>query len=603
MSECGDVHIRFPAEGSNSDTITIRGTKEDVEKAEEQLKKLGEERLESSFTAEVTAKPEHHRFLIGRGGINIRKVREKTGARIIFPTRLDENQEIITIIGKKEGVEEAKADLMSKISELNNIVQSEVSVDPKHHKHFVARRAQVLNDISDEFGGVNISLPKDLASSKISLKGARECVEGAKKRLLEIVTELEAMTELKCIIKQKHHRAILGNKGKNVQDLTARLNVQIKFPDRKRTDEDGNVVNEEPPVEEGEENKNDIIMISGNRERAEEARDALLALVPVSQTIEIPFENHRYIIGQKGAGIRKMMEEFDVNIAVPPPDNRDTVIVVTGPAENVTGALKALTERNDEIEKENEDRKLRQFELVIHVPSEYHPKLIGRRGAVISKLRDEHGVNIQVPPSNNATPEDERANQIRLIGYEQNCIQCKEAIESIIREYEDNVTLEVDINQQIHSRIIGQKGRNVRKLMDQFKVDIRFPRGENADLVMITGTQDNCEACIEHLLVLEEEYMDEVYERNEQKHMMASYMAPPSRNDKPQKSSGDSYGYVVTDAPWNQQKSQRHENGTPATPPPPTEYIPDKDNTSDFPVLGGKTGHQQNRAWGPWGGQ
>lgn len=74
--------------------------------------------MENSFTAEVTAKPEHHRFLIGRNGSNIRKVREKIGVRIIFPTRQDENQELITIIGKKEAVEEAKAELMGKISQL-----------------------------------------------------------------------------------------------------------------------------------------------------------------------------------------------------------------------------------------------------------------------------------------------------------------------------------------------------------------------------------------------------------------------------------------------------------------------------------------------------
>ena len=34
MAECGDVHIRFPAEGEDNDVITIRGTKEDVAKAE-----------------------------------------------------------------------------------------------------------------------------------------------------------------------------------------------------------------------------------------------------------------------------------------------------------------------------------------------------------------------------------------------------------------------------------------------------------------------------------------------------------------------------------------------------------------------------------------
>jgi hypothetical protein len=139
----------------------------------------------------------------------------------VFPSRTDENQELIIIMGKKEAVEEAKADLMEKISQLNNITESELSVDPKHHRHFVARRAQVLNDISDEFGGVNISLPKDQTSHIITLKGAKECVDGAKKRLLEIVSDLESMTEIKVVIEQRHHRALLGNKGKNIQELTA----------------------------------------------------------------------------------------------------------------------------------------------------------------------------------------------------------------------------------------------------------------------------------------------------------------------------------------------------------------------------------------------
>lgn len=82
------------------------------------MRKLAEEREVNSFTAEVNAKPEHHRFLIGRGGINIRKVREKSGVRIIFPTRQDENRELITIIGKREEVESAKEELLSKIKDL-----------------------------------------------------------------------------------------------------------------------------------------------------------------------------------------------------------------------------------------------------------------------------------------------------------------------------------------------------------------------------------------------------------------------------------------------------------------------------------------------------
>ncbi len=66
---------------------------------------------ESGFSAEVRAKPEYHKFLIGRGGANVRKLRESTGARVIFPGRDDQDQEIISIIGKKESVEQAKKEL------------------------------------------------------------------------------------------------------------------------------------------------------------------------------------------------------------------------------------------------------------------------------------------------------------------------------------------------------------------------------------------------------------------------------------------------------------------------------------------------------------
>lgn len=64
-----------------------------------------------SFTAEIRAKPEYHKFLIGKGGGNIRKVRDLTGARIIFPTAEDKDQQLITIVGTEEAVRDAQKEL------------------------------------------------------------------------------------------------------------------------------------------------------------------------------------------------------------------------------------------------------------------------------------------------------------------------------------------------------------------------------------------------------------------------------------------------------------------------------------------------------------
>lgn len=112
-------------------------------------------------------------------------------------------------------------------------MEDEISVEPRHHKHFVARRGEVLHGISDECGGVMISFPRSgIPSDKVVLKGAKECIEAAKQRIQEIITDLESMVTIECVISQKHHRTVMGAKGHKVQTITADFDVQIKFPER-----------------------------------------------------------------------------------------------------------------------------------------------------------------------------------------------------------------------------------------------------------------------------------------------------------------------------------------------------------------------------------
>lgn len=89
---------------------------------------------------------------------------------------------------------------------------------------------------------------------------------------------------------------------------------------------------------------------------------------------------------------------------------------MTGPPPNVEDARKALLEKLEDLEAEKADRvykstvlklvlyykififqEAKSFEIKVDVNPEYHPKIIGRRGAVITKLRDDFDVNIQLP--------------------------------------------------------------------------------------------------------------------------------------------------------------------------------------------------------------
>lgn len=588
MEECGGVGIKFPPEGGNSDKIIIRGPKDDADKAKKQLQQLANEKELSSFSAEIRAKPEHHRFLIGRGGSNIRKVREKTGARIVFPSAKDDDKELITIIGKKESVEAAKQDLVKAIKELDNIVEGEVHVDPRHHKHFVAKRGEVLREIADEFGGVAVSFPRSGTNSdRVVLKGAKDCVEGAKQRILEIVSNLESMVTIECVIAQKHHRAVMGARGANVQNVTTSNNVQIKFPDREIVNGSPDVhevvngdAEHEPPLSP---RKCDIIIITGKKDDCDAAKEDLLALVPITEVMTIPFDYHRFIIGAKGTKVREMMNTHDVNIAIPPAREESNTVVITGTKNHVRNAIQGLQQQVADIEAENEDRALRSFKMEVHVDHSHHPKIIGRGGKVIQKIREEHDVMIQFPALSQSDADTGEGDKIILTGYEHNCEAAKAAIVKIVKELEDQVSVVINIDPRVHRRLIGGKGRAIRQFMDQYHVDIRFPRPGTNDPVTVTGLQEDVEEAQDQLLLLEEEYMQDVHEEVAQHDLVNHYLNPPSK-----KQSGHAQGFVVRDAPWNK-KSDTHAE----TPPPP-----DTSNIADFPSISSAAAPRA-AAWGP----
>uniref|UniRef100_A0A671VYC9 Vigilin n=1 Tax=Sparus aurata TaxID=8175 RepID=A0A671VYC9_SPAAU len=499
MEDCGGVHIHFPSEGSGSDKVTIRGPAGEVEKAKKQLLQLAEEKQVNNFTAELQAKPEYHKFLIGRGGANIRRVRDRTGARIIFPSPDDTEQELITIVGKEEAVRQAQKELESLVKNLDDVVEDSMVVDIRHHRHFVCRRGQVLRELAEEYGGVAVSFPRTGTNSqRVTLKGAKDCVEAAKKRIQEIIEDLESQVSVEVAIPQRYHRAIMGPKGCRIQHITREHEVQIKFPER----DDGAV----SPDAEFVPRKCDIITISGRAEKCELAKAALLALVPITEDVEVSYELHRYIIGQKGSGIRKMMEEYEVNIWVPQPEKQLDVIKVTGLVANVERAKLGLLERVKELQAEQEDRALRSFKVTMSVDPKFHPKIIGRKGAVISQIRKDHDVSIQFPDKGD---EQQVCDLIVISGYERNVEEARQAIQLLVAELQEMVSQEVHLDPRTHARIIGARGKAIRKLMEEFKVDIRFPQpgSDEPDKVTVMGLPETVDNAIDHLLNLEEEYV------------------------------------------------------------------------------------------------
>lgn len=98
---------------------------------------------------------------------------------------------------------------------------------------------------------------------------------------------------------------------------------------------------------------------------------------------------------------------------------------------------------------------------------------------------------------------------ITITGYEDNTHRAKEDIMKIVNELNELIRKEIPIDSRVHSRLIGARGRNIRKIMEDYNVDIKFPRSDDPDpnLVVVTGQEENVVEACDHLLNLEEEYV------------------------------------------------------------------------------------------------
>ena len=216
----------------------------------------------------------------------------------------------------------------------------------------------------------------------------------------------------------------------------------------------------------------------------------------VSKEIKIPAKIHTPMIGARGKLIQSIRDECgDVQIRFPDSKSGSDVVTVRGPTDDVEKAVKLLKEMSEEIQ-------LNVVTLEIEVNPEHHPMIIGRRGAVIAKIRDDFDVQIQLPPK-------EEGSIITITGYEKNANDARDAILKIVGQSESMVHEEVSIDPRVHSVIIGKQGRSIRKIMDDFKVYIRVPREDdlNPSHVVISGHNDNVQNCIDHLKIMEEEGM------------------------------------------------------------------------------------------------
>lgn len=626
QEECDNVQVSFPPQNSNSDKVTIRGSKEGVAKAKKQLVELSNDKQLNNYEENLNCKYEFHKFIIGKKGLNINKIRESNNnVKVLFPKEDElENRNEITIIGKKEDVLKTKQELEQMISALEKIVEITVQVPQKHHSHFITRR--IVNKISDENNGVSIQFPKESAGGdldKVTIKGAKEFVESAKLKILEQVDKLQQQITHEIEIDSKYHGSVIGARAHNLVQIENKHEVRIVFP--KRVDQRDD--------DQPKQKRSNKVIIEGKKENCEKAAEDLFALVPKQIEFKVPFEYHKNIIGKGGSFLRQLQDRFRVNCKMPKAEEQNDVIILIGIESDIQNAKQSIEEKIKELEQQKLDEEARSFTIEITTQSVYIPKIIGRKGATINKIREDYGVNIQLSDSKQFSLRKSRLangvdNQsimssessiadadksestldtetnvssggnssgsaevatITVKGLEKSVKAACKKINKMIKDLESFTVEKLHIDPENYSMLIGFKGKKIKKLIEQFKVDIKIP-SDDSELVTISGIDTNVAACKAEIL----KRIELIGEDDD----LSIYKPPraPTFNDieiKPGKfvnSNSNSGGFFVRDAPWqkNNQQSQTNEN---------KNTRPDTNNVEEFPSMGNSESKNESAVW------
>lgn len=547
MAQNGGVLVTFPKE-KNSNKVTIRGDRSDVDNVKALMVKLADEKALNSFTLELPVKKQFHRFIIGSKGSGVAKIKESTGVRIIFPMAQDEEADTITIVGKEASCQAARDAVLARVKELESIVEATVDVPAEFQRHFFQKSGEVLKGLTDEFGVV-INFPRE--GETVVVRGGTELVPQAVARIQEIVEDLKAHITKTVNIAAEHHGFVVGTGGKNVQRLTAEHNVSIKFPKKLTKSVSENTaaaVETMTSVDEAAaptENPADVVIVKGKPENVDAAIAALLALVPETEQVDFPSEYHGNIIGPKGESIRKLMADCDVNIKVPSSSDNSNFLTIKGLRANIDTCKAELAKRLVDLDKDKAERALRSFNVEIEVNAKHHRSFIGKGGANIQKLRDQFSVQFDFPKLDKSGNPIGNPNVIKITGYEDKVLAAQKHLLEEVAALDALTTVELTIDPRIHSRIIGGRGAGIKNLQDSFNVRINFPRDKDSSLVTVVGDAANVEDAVEEINALAEEFMVDVVEREAVQPTKQQSAVEAAR------SANQQAGFLVRDAPWS----------------------------------------------------
>ncbi|TGZ46594.1 hypothetical protein CRM22_011100 [Opisthorchis felineus] len=425
--QCSGVHMRFlnPRQknprNTNQVEVVMLGPPDELAKAQKLLDQLNSKVAQLCAEELVHVDPKFHGFLIGRQGSNIIRFRERHNVELLFPDRMETDPKLsmeIRIVGTKDGVTAAKADLEALIKTIEDEVEHSVAVDPSILRDILNyRRSFTYPDLER----VRVIMPKTIGRSSeenpgvqgestvIKLIGQKACVEAATQSLQSLISDVKEQVTKEFPLSDPSQFIVLDRARSQFREMERNHRVFINLP---RT-----MPNAQPDTSTSAV-FSACLLITGRPEQVDLVfEEDIKPILPVEEEFPLAKEFHRSLItvpttererpkrgpprgrpqsdsldevaaseGQSKA--TELKQKHGVLIRLPPQATDTNSVFLRGTPSQITAAKADLTEWVEQCEALKADRIARSYELTVHVPTRFIQSIIALR----QKLTAAHDV-------------------------------------------------------------------------------------------------------------------------------------------------------------------------------------------------------------------
>ncbi|KAF1972700.1 hypothetical protein BU23DRAFT_507981 [Bimuria novae-zelandiae CBS 107.79] len=426
--------------------------------------------LERGYTTSFDFPQKYANFLIGKGGENIRKLREE------FDVDIQVNDGKVELKGPQAKANACKAHIESLARRLADEATHTLKIKPQYHRDLIGAKGSTVNRLQDRYS-VRINFPRSnsknddetageaasqrnlrtQAPDEVIVRGPRKGADEARDELLSLLQYAVDNSHTDSVfVAQSQVPQLIGSGGREMENLRLETGCQIDVPGaRDGADPSGRAE----------------VKLKGTKKQVEAAKKLLQERAKVFddtvvKTLDVDRKHHRSLIGGSGSNIRSIViaaggpdssRELARMVRFPRAEADDSVIRVEGPKSVVEKIIASLEAQVASLEK--------QVTETVEISPDKHRLLIGRGGETRRSLEEKFAIQLDIPKQ---TTTGAARSQVKISGEPAQVQQAKDHILDLVKGQEGET---IQVPRHLH-HTISDNGQFFRRLRNEHKVTV-----------------------------------------------------------------------------------------------------------------------------------